>query len=107
MPPLFLFSRPLLLSSSSFPSSSPSSSFSPHLPSFVLRYPCLTCAIVAFAVSGIILKLYSTTMEALLLCFLVDGEMNGNARNAPEGTGEENEGWGDGEKGTCIRWGES
>ena len=93
MPPLFLFSRPLLLSSSSFPSFSPSSSPSPPHPlSVVLRYPCLTCAIVAFAVSGIILKLYSTTMEALLLCFLVDGEMNGNARNAPQGTREENGG---------------
>ena len=46
--------------------------------------PCLLCGIIAQVTCGIILKLYSTTIEALLLCFLVDDEKNnGNTSHAP------------------------
>ena len=46
-------------------------------------FPCLLCAIVAFLVASVILKLFSTTTEALLMCFLVDQEVHGEGTHGP------------------------
>ena len=47
-------------------------------------FPCLACALVSFIIAGVILKLYSTTIEAMLMCFMVDDEKNnGKTSHAP------------------------
>ena len=48
-------------------------------------FPVLMCAFIAYIVASVILTLFSTTTEALLLCFLVDNEKNnGNTSHAPD-----------------------
>ena len=53
-------------------------------PSVKPLFPCLLCAIIAYLVANIILTLFSTTTETLLMCFLVDSEVHGEGTHGPE-----------------------